>query len=284
MLEGCRICGHPDRIAIEAKMRAGFNPRFLAELYQVAKESLYRHRICLGLDEPPPPSPKSFEVEAREEFTERTKSNAETAAREAALLRRLAEDRPDLLMHVKEGKLSAKAAAELAAEDERQGDDLLAEMAALIESCQAEPPRAAEQSAEPRLKFLANSDNASVLKVGEDASVKVVEGASVLVTGTSVLVTKFDFSFLGEKQSLWADRKYRLRCLAIRDDGQRCEAFAVYNCPAQCCASHRRRTRHKMEEMTDELRRQQRRGNAPRCQCGAYRFPHRKGYADCRAA
>lgn len=74
----------------------------------------------------------------------------------------------------------------------------------------------------------------------------------------------------------------RRRCVAIRADGQPCQAWAVWDGREQKCAAHLYRTRRKEGEVTDEIRRERRRRRGPVCPCAAYQFPHRRGRGLCR--
>jgi hypothetical protein len=68
------------------------------------------------------------------------------------------------------------------------------------------------------------------------------------------------------------------RCQAVRQDGERCLAWAIWGDADQFCASHTR---------TPALRRVRRTGYVQRarysvCRCEAYQWPHRPGGGLCR--
>jgi hypothetical protein len=86
----------------------------------------------------------------------------------------------------------------------------------------------------------------------------------------------FDFTDIDLKPAS-APRSKRRRCTAARAGGGQCRAYATHSdrSPFPLCSSHKRKVRRVAAQMTDELRRAQHRGNAPRCRCARYRFPHR---------
>lgn len=81
---------------------------------------------------------------------------------------------------------------------------------------------------------------------------------------------------------LRADLELRRRCVERRADGKPCRAWAMWDSPDQRCSSHTYKTRRRDDEMSDEIRREQNRRNAPTCRCLAYSFPHRAGNGLCR--
>jgi hypothetical protein len=75
----------------------------------------------------------------------------------------------------------------------------------------------------------------------------------------------------------------RRQCTGKRQDGERCQAWAVWNDPRQLCTSHA--GRHHRGEIPvahggDYAR--LRRTNNPTCDCIAYAWPHRPGGGYCR--
>lgn len=73
------------------------------------------------------------------------------------------------------------------------------------------------------------------------------------------------------------------RCVAIRKDGRPCQGWARWGDPGQLCAPHGVRTRRQASEITKEIRKGYRKRRAPKCNCLAYRWPHRRGKGLCKS-
>jgi hypothetical protein len=80
---------------------------------------------------------------------------------------------------------------------------------------------------------------------------------------------------------LHAELEHRRRCVAVRKDGQRCRAWALWKSQEQHCSAHTYHTRRRDGEITEELRREQARDHSPICNCAAYNWPHRAGGGLC---
>lgn len=81
-----------------------------------------------------------------------------------------------------------------------------------------------------------------------------------------------------------AEYEERRRCTATRADGAPCRGWSVWKSPVQLCATHLHPKRRKQSEMTDEIRAEHQRRNAPVCHCAAYDWPHREGNGLCCGA
>jgi hypothetical protein len=47
----CRVCANRERGPIDAGLRVGHSPRYVARLYDLSRAALSRHkRVCLGLE------------------------------------------------------------------------------------------------------------------------------------------------------------------------------------------------------------------------------------------
>ena len=74
------------------------------------------------------------------------------------------------------------------------------------------------------------------------------------------------------------------RCLHLKPKGERCKSFAMWGNLEQFCSEHCGRTRGRsltyIERIDKVLSGQ--RPKAPRCECSAYKWPHRPGGGLCR--
>jgi hypothetical protein len=75
----------------------------------------------------------------------------------------------------------------------------------------------------------------------------------------------------------------RRQCTGTRRDGERCEAWALWDDPRQFCAAHAgRHHRGRMASTDGGPYREHRKTNNPTCECAAYQWPHRPGGGYCR--
>jgi hypothetical protein len=69
------------------------------------------------------------------------------------------------------------------------------------------------------------------------------------------------------------------QCKAIKANGERCKAWALWNSPEQICSGHTYKKRRAQDIRTRILAYKTKH---PPCRCEAYKWPHRPGGGVCR--
>lgn len=116
----------------------------------------------------------------------------------------------------------------------------------------------------------------SVLSVTHQAAVSRVSTVSV-GHRQATLPTRV------QEAAMYSDRARELRqCTATKSNGERCQAWAMWDDPQQRCVTHAGRHHTGPIPLVCHLPGREKRAKVQPCTCPAYQWPHRPGGGLCR--